>query len=120
MAKRHRSRKQAVKQGLKLGGKKLANFAIGGALLAGARKLPDFAGPYQGAVDKILVGGGTKLIGINGHSDLLTAGLKEAIADVIDLELMPRLSGGLGSIFGGTQAAANGRGTPLGRASGVL
>ena len=102
-----------MKQGLKLGGKKLANFAIGGALLAGARKLPDFAGPYQGAVDKILVGGGTKLIGINGQSDLLTAGLKEAIADVIDLELMPRLSGGLGSLLGGGAKTNGGRGGRL-------
>ena len=101
MAKRKRSHKEALKGGLKLGGKKAVNFVIGAGLLAGARRLPDFAGPYQGAVDKILVGGGTKLAGISGHSDLLTAGIKEALADVIDLELIPRLSGGLGSIFGG-------------------
>jgi len=108
---RHPSRpkRSQVKQGLKLGGKKLANFAIGGALLAGARRLPDFAGPYQGAVDKIIVGGGASLAGIGGHRDLLTAGLKEAIADVIDIELLPRVGGLFGGILGGAKAANGGR-----------
>lgn len=101
MAKRKRSHKEKLKGGLKLGGKKAVNFIIGAGLLSGARRLPDFAGPYQGAVDKILVGGGTKLAGISGQSDLLTAGMKEALADVIDLELIPRLGRWLGGLLGG-------------------
>jgi len=101
-------KKAKVKSALKLGGKGLVNFGIGAALLSGARRIPDFAGPYQGAVDKILVGGGTKLVGLKGQSDLLTAGIKEFMADVLDLEVVPRLSQGLGGLLGGTRAAANG------------
>jgi len=103
-------KKQKVKSALKLGGKGLVNFGIGGALLSGARRIPDFAGPYQGAVDKILVGGGTKLVGLKGQSDLLTAGVKELLADVLDLEVIPRLSQGLGGLLGGARAANGGNG----------
>ena len=102
-----RPSKKSVGSALRLGGKGLVNFAVGGALLAGVRRLPNFAGKYQGAVDKIIVGGGTRLVGLKGQSDMLTAGIKEGFADVLDLEILPRLSGGLGGLLGGggSQAA---------------
>lgn len=103
-------KKKQVKQALKLGGKGLVNFGVGAALLSGARRIPDFAGPYQGAVDKIIVGGGTKLVGLKGQSDLLTAGIKEFVADLIDLEVVPRLSQGLGGLLGGPRATNGGNG----------
>ena len=79
--------------------------------LTGARRLPDFAGTYQGSVDKIVAGGALKIFR-QGGSALIEVGIAEGIANVIDTFVIPAIGGMIG---GGMKAppAGNGGRTPV-------
>ena len=77
--------------------------------LAGARRLPDFAGTYQGSVDKIVAGGALKIFR-QGGSALIEVGIAEGIANVIDTFVIPAIGGMIGGGPSKAAAPSNGRG----------
>jgi len=108
MAKRRGRRfKQKGKQLAIMGGRRIPNFLIGATLYSLEKSIvPKFAGPYQGALDKALIGL------VPGQRDFLSVGIKEGISVAMDTYLIPRLRQGLGGLLGGNGTkASNGNGS---------
>lgn len=59
--------------------------------LTAARRLPDFAGVYQGGIDKIVAGGGLKLVG-QGGSAMIEVGIAELMAQAAETYVVPTLT----------------------------
>lgn len=83
---------KATKKGGMNAGRLLMRSAKDGIALAGARRLPDFAGNYQGSVDKIVAGGALKVFR-QGGSALIEVGIAEALANAIDSFVIPAIGG---------------------------
>lgn len=89
-------KKKATRKGGMNAGRLLMRSGKDALALTGARRLPNFAGNYQGSVDKIIAGGALKVFR-QGGSALIEVGIAEGIANAIDTFVVPALGGMLGS-----------------------
>ena len=97
-----KGRKKALAKGLRVGARSIPNIVLGGTILSVEQNLlPDFAGPYQGAVDKIIVGGADKYLlkGRLGQGDLFTEGIIVVFARITDQFIMPQVINMLSGIM---------------------
>lgn len=87
-------------------GRLLGRAAKDALFLSVARRLPNFAGNYQGAVDMIVAGGMAKVTK-QGGSALIEVGAAQGIATAVDQFLLPVLSGALGGSAIGQKSVAS-------------
>lgn len=94
-------RGKKVRQAGLISGRMIGRSLKDGLALSAARRLPNFAGKYQGAVDKLIAGLVMKLFK-QGGSAMIEVGGAEAIANGIDDFIVPLVGRTIGG--GLTQA----------------
>lgn len=90
-------------------GKMLMRSGKDAVALTAVRRLPDFAGKYQGSVDKVIAGVGLKLFK-QGGSALIEVGIAEAMANGLDDYVVPALGGFVGGAVKSTGTAVSSAG----------